>query len=120
MPKEFHRLSCVRARMQQSIQRLFRDACRARRFMYYLSKYWELLDSVFQVQKARSLGPKGTSPGFLHYYHHAAVMVFRFHPTQRTSCVTRPCQVMCLNWIESNQTLQWLGLAFNTFVHVIM
>ena len=27
---------------------------------------------------------------------------------------------MCLNWIESNQTLQWLGLAFNTFVHVIM
>lgn len=27
---------------------------------------------------------------------------------------------MCLNWLESNQSLQWLGLAFNTFVHVIM
>ena len=33
---------------------------------------------------------------------------------------TRLDQVMCLNWLESNQTLQWLGLAFNTFVHVIM
>ena len=91
---------------------------RACRFVYYLSKYWELLDSAFQVQKARSLGPKGTPPGFLHYYHHAAVMVTRLlrHP----SPVTHACQVMCLNWIESNQTLQWLGLAFNTFVHVIM
>ncbi len=33
---------------------------------------------------------------------------------------TRLDQVMCLNWLESNQSLQWLGLAFNTFVHVIM
>ena len=41
------------------------------------------------------------------------------HVTRHTS-LTRACQVMCLNWIESNQTLQWLGLAFNTFVHVIM
>lgn len=69
-------------------------------FVYYLSKYWELLDSLFQLQKARSLG--SSPPGFLHYFHHAAVMV------------------MCLNWLESNQSLQWLGLAFNTFVHVIM
>ncbi len=45
------------------------------RFVYYLSKFWELLDSIFQVQKARSLGPKGSPPPFLHYYHHAAVMV---------------------------------------------
>jgi hypothetical protein len=47
----------------------------ARSFVYYLSKYWELLDSLFQVQKAQSLGSKGSSPTFLHYYHHAAVMV---------------------------------------------
>ena len=43
------------------------------RFVYYLSKYWELLDSLFQLQKARSLG--SSPPGFLHYFHHAAVMV---------------------------------------------
>jgi len=43
------------------------------RFVYYLSKYWELLDSLFQLQKARSLGY--SPPGFLHYFHHAAVMV---------------------------------------------
>jgi hypothetical protein len=47
------------------------------RFVYYLSKYWELLDSLFQLQKARSLG--ANPPGFLHYFHHAAVMVLLLH-----------------------------------------
>jgi hypothetical protein len=107
------------------------------RFIYYLSKFWELLDSLFQLQKARSLGSKGSPPVFLHYFHHAAVMVcadFSLAPCSHAQLrkrkqnekrfparkFTRLDQVMCLNWLESNQSLQWLGLAFNTFVHVIM
>jgi hypothetical protein len=95
------------------------------RFIYYLSKFWELLDSIFQLQKARSLN--SAAPEFLHYFHHAAVIVFppHFNPqsSPANSSFSRHSsfpQVMCLNWIESNQSLQWLGLAFNTFVHVIM
>ena len=69
------------------------------RFVYYLSKFWELLDSIFQVQKARSLGPKGSPPSFLHYYHHAAVMVsppLIFH-LQHESCAPASGHVLELD-----------------------
>ncbi len=85
MSKDFYRLRSESTSSKIKLQ--LRNICLPS-FMYYLSKYWELLDSLFQIQKARSLGSKGSPPTFLHFYHHAAVIV------------------MCLNWIESNQTLQ--------------
>jgi len=66
-------------------------------YIYYLSKYYELLDTVLQL--ARGKPP----PHFaLHVYHHAFVMF------------------MAWGWCETKQSLQFIGLAFNTAVHVVM
>lgn len=66
-------------------------------YMYYLSKYYELLDTVLQL--ARGKPP----PNFiLHVYHHAIVLI------------------MAWLWCNTKQSLQFIGLAFNTLVHVIM
>jgi len=66
-------------------------------YIYYLSKYYEMLDTVFVLlQKSRV-------PNFgLQVYHHAAVVP------------------MAWLWCEQQQSLQWGGLLFNTLVHVIM
>lgn len=66
-------------------------------YIYYLSKYYELLDTAIQL--ARGKPP----PHFvLHVYHHAAVLF------------------MAWAWCEYKQTLQFIGLAWNTAVHIVM
>lgn len=66
-------------------------------YIFYLSKYYELLDTALQL--ARGKPP----PHFvLHVYHHAVVLF------------------MTWAWCEYKQSLQFIGLAFNTAVHVVM
>ena len=65
--------------------------------VYYLSKYYELLDTVLQMMRGRP------PPHFaLHVYHHSCVLM------------------MSWAWCEYQQTLQFGGLIFNTAVHVVM
>ena len=66
-------------------------------YVYYLSKYYELLDTVLQLLKGRP-----PPHFFLHVYHHAVVLL------------------MAWSWLEYRQTLQFGGLVFNTAVHVLM
>lgn len=66
-------------------------------YMYYLSKYYELLDTVLQLARGKS------PPHFvLHVYHHGCVLW------------------MSWAWLEYRQSLQFIGLAFNCAVHVVM
>ena len=66
-------------------------------YVYYLSKYYELLDTALQLARGRP------PPHFvLHVYHHAAVLF------------------MAWAWCEYQQTLHFIGLAWNTAVHVVM
>ncbi|CAB9509781.1 Putative elongation of fatty acids protein DDB_G0272012 [Seminavis robusta] len=66
-------------------------------YIYYLSKYYELLDTALQL--ARGKPP----PHFaLHVYHHSVVLF------------------MAWAWCEYHQSLHFIGLAFNTAVHVVM
>lgn len=66
-------------------------------YMYYLSKYYELLDTVFLALKGKLVGWGG-----LNVYHHS-IVVF-----------------MAWWWLEYAQSIQFYGLLFNTSVHVIM
>ena len=66
-------------------------------YLYYLSKYYELIDTVLQLLKGRP-----PPHFFLHVYHHAVVLL------------------MAWSWLEYVQTLQFGGLLFNTAVHVLM
>mmetsp|Transcript_23992 Transcript_23992/g.31367 ORF Transcript_23992/g.31367 Transcript_23992/m.31367 type:complete len:260 (+) Transcript_23992:96-875(+) len=66
-------------------------------YLYYLSKYYELLDTVITLVRGRP------PPHFvLHVYHHACVLI------------------MTWSWMEYSTTLQFLGMMFNTSVHVVM
>ena len=66
-------------------------------YVYYLSKFYELLDTVLQMLKGRR------PPSFLlHVYHHAVVLY------------------MSWGWLEYTMSLQFPGLLFNTLVHVVM
>jgi len=64
-------------------------------YMFYLSKYYEFVDTIFIVLKKKELT-------FLHLYHH--------------------CLIVFLTWIGMNTltTNQWVGVFLNTFVHVCM
>jgi len=66
-------------------------------YVYYLSKYYEMLDTVLVLlQKSRV-------PNFnLQVYHHAVVVI------------------MAWLWGEQRQSLQWPALMFNCLVHVVM
>lgn len=66
-------------------------------YIYYLSKYYEMLDTILVIlQKSRV-------PHFgLQVYHHAVVLP------------------MAYMWCEYQQSLHWGGLLFNTMVHVVM
>ena len=66
-------------------------------YIYYLSKYYELLDTVLQLLKGRP-----PPHFFLHVYHHSVVIF------------------MSWGWLAYVQTLQFAGLLFNTAVHVVM
>jgi hypothetical protein len=64
-------------------------------YVFYLSKYYEFLDTMFQILKKRKLI-------FLHTYHHVITM--------------------WLIWVtmSTNFSIQWGDIAANAFVHVIM
>eukprot|EP00413_Alexandrium_margalefii_P043881 CAMPEP_0204591270 /NCGR_PEP_ID=MMETSP0661-20131031/50262_1 /ASSEMBLY_ACC=CAM_ASM_000606 /TAXON_ID=109239 /ORGANISM="Alexandrium margalefi, Strain AMGDE01CS-322" /LENGTH=266 /DNA_ID=CAMNT_0051601377 /DNA_START=60 /DNA_END=860 /DNA_ORIENTATION=- len=66
-------------------------------YIYYLSKYYEMFDTILVLlQKSRV-------PNFkLQVYHHAAVAPM----------------IWC--WCHYRMSLQWGGLLFNTFVHIVM
>eukprot|EP00897_Mesotaenium_endlicherianum_P005527 jgi/Mesen1/5001/ME000025S04401 len=64
-------------------------------YVYYLSKFYELLDTLLLVLKKKPLS-------VLHVYHHALVIV------------------MCYLWLQERQSLQTIGLLTNTGIHVVM
>mmetsp|Transcript_947 Transcript_947/g.1485 ORF Transcript_947/g.1485 Transcript_947/m.1485 type:complete len:288 (-) Transcript_947:36-899(-) len=65
-------------------------------YNYYISKYYELLDTFFIVAKKRK------SLSVLHLWHH-----FIIGP-------------LSLSWLNGNFTFAWWGALYNTFVHVWM
>ena len=66
-------------------------------FLYHLSKYYELLDTLLQLFSGK------TPPNyFLHVYHHAAMIGITWL------------------WLETGGSLQFIGILFNTAVHVVM
>lgn len=66
-------------------------------YVFYLSKYVELLDTLFVVLRGSAVPHFG-----LQVYHHALVLP------------------MMWLWLESSMSLQHIGLLFNTGVHVVM
>lgn len=64
-------------------------------YIYYLSKYYELLDTVILLWKAKPLS-------VLHVFHHSVVVV------------------MAYLWVDQVQSLQQIALLTNTFIHVGM
>ncbi|BDA40990.1 Putative elongation of fatty acids protein DDB_G0272012 [Coccomyxa sp. Obi] len=64
-------------------------------YTYYLSKYYEFLDTVLLVLKAKPLS-------FLHVFHHSVVVVMSFL------------------WLDAAQSLQQIALLTNTGIHVLM
>eukprot|EP00181_Compsopogon_caeruleus_P006161 CAMPEP_0184682740 /NCGR_PEP_ID=MMETSP0312-20130426/8580_1 /TAXON_ID=31354 /ORGANISM="Compsopogon coeruleus, Strain SAG 36.94" /LENGTH=172 /DNA_ID=CAMNT_0027134603 /DNA_START=411 /DNA_END=929 /DNA_ORIENTATION=- len=64
-------------------------------YIFYASKYYELLDTVIMVLKKRPLN-------FLHVYHH--------------------CVVMPLFWVymETDMVIHWILVVANSMVHVAM
>ena len=66
-------------------------------YVYYLSKYYELLDTGLQLVRGRY-----PPHYFLHSYHHAGVILMGWY------------------WVNSGATMQFIGLLFNTAVHVVM
>eukprot|EP00850_Spirogloea_muscicola_P008118 SM000042S15385 [mRNA] locus=s42:656320:657313:- [translate_table: standard] len=64
-------------------------------YAYYLSKYYELLDTALLLLRAKPLT-------LLHVYHHALVLV------------------MCYLWLDDQQSLQTIALLTNTGIHVVM
>ena len=66
-------------------------------YLYYISKYYELLDTFLQFLLSR---PPRNFP--LHVYHHTSAII------------------MAWSWMEYNVTLSHVGLGFNCLVHVVM
>jgi len=65
------------------------------RYHYFLSKFYELIDTVILVLKKKNLI-------FLHVYHHAIMLYISWI------------------WISANYTIAWWGVMTNTLVHVFM
>ncbi|KAK9831878.1 hypothetical protein WJX81_004455 [Elliptochloris bilobata] len=64
-------------------------------YVYYLSKYYELIDTVL-------LGLKAKPMSFLHVFHHSIVVI------------------MAYLWLEAAQSLQQIALLTNTAIHTLM
>jgi hypothetical protein len=66
-------------------------------YIYYLSKFYELLDTILQLIRGRY------PPHYLlHAYHHSGVLM------------------MCWAWLQYRPSLRHIGLMFNVFVHIPM
>eukprot|EP01046_Picozoa_sp_COSAG06_P001728 COSAG06_NODE_58_length_27483_cov_37.992989_11_plen_334_part_00 len=64
-------------------------------YIYYLSKFYEMLDTVVLALKKRPLE-------FLQMYHHASIVM------------------LCWSWLQGGWTLHWYGMVCNTTVHTFM
>jgi len=64
-------------------------------YIYYLSKFYEFLDTFFIVMKKKPVI-------FLHLYHHAVVVV------------------VCWLGMQNLHTNQWFAVTLNTGIHVVM
>ncbi|KNC51038.1 GNS1/SUR4 family protein [Thecamonas trahens ATCC 50062] len=64
-------------------------------WMYYVSKYYELFDTLLMVVKHKPLT-------VLHLWHHAVI------------------GPMSLTWLRGNWAIHWYGAAVNTLIHVFM
>eukprot|EP01118_Nematostelium_gracile_P018555 TRINITY_DN826_c0_g1_i4.p1 TRINITY_DN826_c0_g1~~TRINITY_DN826_c0_g1_i4.p1 ORF type:complete len:187 (+),score=15.11 TRINITY_DN826_c0_g1_i4:109-669(+) len=64
-------------------------------YIYYLSKFYELFDTWIILLKKKNLI-------FLHVYHHAIVIA------------------MVWLWIDRRLVYTWVGMQFNTAIHVLM
>jgi fatty acid elongase 3 len=64
-------------------------------YLFYLSKFWELVDTVILVLRGRPLT-------LLHVWHHTSVMFEMY------------------SWLESNMALGVYGMVCNTLVHTFM
>jgi fatty acid elongase 3 len=64
-------------------------------YVYYLSKFYEMADTVVLALKKRPLE-------FLQMYHHASIVM------------------LCWSWLNGGWTLHWYGMVCNTTVHTFM
>jgi fatty acid elongase 3 len=64
-------------------------------YIYYLSKFYEMADTVVLALKKRPLE-------FLQMYHHASIVM------------------LCWSWLNGGWTLHWYGMVCNTTVHTFM
>ncbi len=64
-------------------------------YWFYVSKYYELFDTVLMVLRKRPLT-------LLHCWHHVSVLL------------------MCYSWMQTGFSFHWWGLWWNTMVHCFM
>ena len=71
-------------------------------YIFYLSKYWEWIDTWVLVLKGKPVWPPQNSQFFLHIFHHATTAT--------------------VGWLAWRQelTVAWVGPLTNAFVHMLM
>lgn len=71
-------------------------------YIFYLSKYWEWIDTWVLVLKGKPVWPPANSQFFLHVFHHATTAT--------------------VGWLAWRQelTVAWVGPLTNAFVHMLM